>query len=347
MVAAVQIAKRQTWWSIFGALIGLLAVVWVLWRIDFERLHQVIAEAEVGFVVLVPLAIAAEQVVRGWKWRQLLHGIKPVSTIRLFGAIMAGYLANILVPLGISPIVRSWLVARLEGLQIATVLATAAIDRLIDGIVFTGFVAFALGFAVFPDPGGDIRSGLMFGGIGSLVLFALLLFALALWRKQAAGGGDGWAGRLSGRLPARMVGPIEGFLRSFVEGIVWPVELRRSVGVVIASVAIKLIALTHFLWAGLALGVLLQPPDYVFLLVFLGFLIILTRFARIPGGFLVGGVFALDLLGVAEEQGLAVVLLIHFATLATVSIIGAAALWQSGVTIADLRSIKETDDERP
>ena len=88
--------------------------------------------------------------------------------------------------------------------------------------------------------------------------------------------------------------------------------------------------------------VVLRPAEYIFLLVFLGFLIILTRLARIPGGFLVGGVFALDLLGVAEAEGLAMVLLIQFAGLLTVSSIGAFALWRDGVAIGDLRSIKES-----
>jgi hypothetical protein len=69
--------------------------------------------------------------------------------------------------------------------------------------------------------------------------------------------------------------------------------------------------------------------------------------ARIPGGFLVGGVFALDLLGVAEEQGLAMVLLVHFASLITVTSIGAFALWRNGVAIADLRAIKESGDGHP
>ena len=66
----------------------------------------------------------------------------------------------------------------------------------------------------------------------------------------------------------------------------------------LASVVIKLIALTHILWAGLAFGVVLRPADYVFLLVFLGFRIILTRFARILGGSDVA-----DVLDRAERTG--------------------------------------------
>ena len=346
LTEAAQKVRGRSWWSISGALIGALALAWVLWRVDYGRLQDIIIQANVGFLLLVPLAIAFEQLVRAWKWRQLLYGIRPIGTLRLFGAIMAGYFANILIPLGVSPIVRSWLVARLEELRMGTILATAAIDRLVDGVIFTGFVAFALGFAVFPDPGGDLRLGLIVGGIGSLVLFSLLLFALARWKKRASHS-DGWTTRLGARLPTRIAGPINGFLLSFSEGIVWPDEIWRGAGVIIASIGIKLIATTHFLWAGLAFGVVLRPAEYVFLLVFLGFLIILTRLVRIPGGFLVGGVFALDLLGVAEEQGLAMVLLVHFASLMTVSTIGAFALWRNGVAIDDLRSIKENGGGHP
>ena len=297
MIKAVDVMRSRNGWPISGALIGAFALGYVLLRVDYARLQDIIIEANLGFALLVPLAIACEQWLRAWKWRQLLHGIRPIGTLRLFGAIMAGYFANVLVPLGISPIVRSWLIARLEALAMATVLATAAIDRFIDGVTFAGFVAFALAFAVFPDPDGNIRSGLIAGGVGGFVLFALLLLFLARW-KLRSGQGDDWTVRLGARLPARIAGPVQEFLQSFAEGIVWPAEIRRGAAIIVASIGIKLIAMSHFLWAGLAFGVVLQFSDYLFLLVFLGFLVILTRFARIPGGFLVGGAFALDRLGV-------------------------------------------------
>lgn len=339
MNETVQFFRKRVWWSIGGALIGALALGWVLWRVDYDRLQDILLRADVGYLLAVPLTIAVEQLMRAWKWRQLLYGIQPMGTLRLFGAIMAGYFANFLIPLGVSPVIRSWLVARLEGLRMGTVLATAAIDRLVDGVIFAGFVALALAFAAFPDPDGNIRLGLIVGGIGSFVLFVLLLYLLAQWKRRTNHGG-GWAARLGARLPARIVAPIKGFIPSFSEGIVWPAEIWRGAGIITASMGIKLVAMTHFLWAGLAFGVVLRPDEYVFLLVFIGFLIILTRLARIPGGFIVGGVFALGLLGVPEEQGLAMVLVVHFSSLLTIAGIGAFALWRNGVAIADLRSVK-------
>ncbi|MFB3087736.1 MAG: hypothetical protein ACE10E_05415, partial [Acidiferrobacterales bacterium] len=65
-------------------------LAWVLWRIDFKRLGALVAEADAGYLLLVPLVIALEQLVRAWKWRQLLYAIRSIGTLRLFGAIMAG-----------------------------------------------------------------------------------------------------------------------------------------------------------------------------------------------------------------------------------------------------------------
>lgn len=295
-----------------------------------------LATANGVFLLLVPIAIAAEQLVRAWKWRQILHPLRAVPTLRLFGAIMVGYLGNLLIPFGVSPIVRSWLIARLEALKFSAVLASVAIDRLIDGVVFTALVAAVLAYAAFPDPRGDIRLGLVIGGIGSFALFALLLVLLARYKRDVEDAGSRIM-RLAGRLPVRVAERARALLRSFAQGIVWPNEPWRRVAVVLASVVIKLIAATHFLWAGLAFGVVLRPVEYLFLIVFLGFIVILTHFARIAGGFIMGAVFALGLFGIEAEQAVAMTLVVQVASLATVAGIGAFALWRHGFTLGDLQ----------
>ncbi len=343
-----EIAKRpgrRHWWSAAGLIIAVPALAWVLWRVDLDRFLRVIANADMVFLLLLPPVIAAEQLIRAWKWRQLLLGIRPIKTLRLFAAIMAGYFATVIVPLGVGPLVRSWLVARRESLTVAEVLATAAIDRIIDGVIFSGFVAAALVFAAAPDPDGNIRLGLMVAGGGSLVLFALVLALLARFKSGIVREGH-WLMGLIGRLPARMAGPVKRFLRAFATGILWPRSHVRGAGILLAGVAMKMAALTHFLWAGLAFGVALRPADYLFLMVFLGFLHILIHFARIPGGFVLGAIFALDLLGVPEEQALAMALTVQAASMLTVTAIGAVAFWRSGVALDDLRIERGDPGER-
>lgn len=327
----------RRWWPWLGGLVGLAALAWVLRRFDLDSFRVVLAGAGVRFLLLVLLVIAGEQLVRAWKWRQLLYPLRSVGTLHLFGAIMAGYLAGLLIPFGFGALARAWLVARREGLAMTAVLATVALDRVTDGIIFALLVPVALLLVVFPDPTGDIRAGLMWAASGSFVLFAVLLLALALYKRGTLRPG-GWFMRSIERLPARVLGPVRRVAVSFASGIVWPREFWRGFSIIAASVVMKLFAATHFLWAGLAFGAELRPVEYLFLMVFLGFVAVLGHFARIPGSFIVGAIFALGLFGVAEELALAMVLVVQAASLLSFASIGAFALWRQGVALADLRT---------
>ena len=331
-------SRWRRWWPWLGGLIGIAALAWVLRRFDFEGFRAILASADVRFLLLVPLAIAGEQLVRAWKWRQILYPLRSVGTLHLFGAIMAGYLAGLLIPFGFGALARAWLVARRESLAMTAVLATVAIDRVTDGIIFALLVPVALLIVVFPDPAGDIRAGLTWAASGSFVLFAVLLVALALYKRGTLRPG-GWFMRSIERLPARVLAPVRRVAASFAAGIVWPREFWRGLGIVLASVLIKLLAATHFLWAGLAFGAALQPAQYLFLMVFLGFVAIVGAFAKIPGSFAIGAIFALGLFGVGEEKALAMVLVVQASSLLSVASIGAFALWRQGVVLADLREV--------
>ncbi|HUF79961.1 MAG TPA: lysylphosphatidylglycerol synthase transmembrane domain-containing protein [Burkholderiales bacterium] len=337
-------AAASRWWPWIGAALGVAALAWVLRRLDLERFGADLAGADIRFILLVPLAVVAEQWVRAWKWRQLLHRIKAgVPSLHLLGAVMAGYLIGMLVPLGAGALARSWLVARREALTTSGVLATVALDRLTDGIVFALLIPVALVLVAFPDPAGDIRAGLAWAAVGSLALFALLVFALIAYRRDALREG-GYVVRLAERLPARFAGPVRRVLVSFAKGIIWPRELWRGLGIVLASAAMKLIAATHFLWAGLAFGVALAPGTYLFLMVFLGFVAVLGHWARIPGSFIVAAIFALGLFGVAEATALAMVLLVQGGSILSVAAVGALALWRQGVALADLRTAQKAHE---
>ncbi len=342
MTPAAAPSRWRRWWPWLGGFVGIAALAWVLRAFDFDRFRAIVADADGRFLLLVPVALAAEQWVRAWKWRQLLYPMRAISTLRLFGAIMAGYLAGLLIPFGFSTVARAWLVARREDLPLSAVLATVAIDRLTDGVVFALLVPVALVLVAFPDPTGDIRAGLTWGATGSFALFALLLGALALYKRGALRA-DGGPVRLLERLPVRIAGPVRRVAASFATGIVWPKQRWRGGGILAATVLIKLIAATQLLWAGLALGADLKPAQYLFLMVFLGFVVIIGHFVRIAGTFVIGGIFALGLFGVAEERALAMVLTVQAASLLTVAGIGAFSLWRQGVGLAELRTAGRSD----
>ncbi len=320
-------------WRWLGAAAGLVLLAWVLRDLDPARFLAIIAKADIWPLLLLPAATVGEQLLRAFKWRQMLYPLRPVGTWRLFGAIMAGYLANLAAPVRVSPLVRAWLIARLEALRTSTLLATVALDRLIDGIVFVAFTALALELIRFPDAGGAIREGLRWGALGSLVVFSGSIAVLVAFSWRRRNRAPARRPRLIGWLPRRWRDPVGDFVRHFIDGVVWPAEAWRGAAIVATSIAIKIVAISYFLWAGLSFGVVLTPEGYLFLMVFLGFLVILAGTLRIVGGFTAGAVFVLEGLGVEVEIALAMTLIVQAATLSTVAISGAAALWAQGMTL--------------
>jgi len=328
---------------IIGAALAVVALFWLYQDLDLKRLLSAIAAADLVWLFVLAGTILLEQFVRGWKWRQILFDLKPISSVRLFGAILAGYGVAVLIPLGVSPLVRSWLIARLEGLRWACVLMTSAVERFLDGIVFALFAAFVAMAGQLPDVEGNVRIGLAIAGGLNLVLFSVLICLLFVGRAPLSRDEariSRWIDWLAKRGGARL----EGLREAIREGIVWPREPRRQIGAVGASILMKIIAATHFLWAGLAVGIVLTVFDYLFLLVFAGFSLVLARFLRLPGGFVIGSGFALKLLGVPDEQALAMILFNHGLSIVLVVGLGLLFLWRSGLDIRQVRDAEGNVD---
>ena len=340
--------SRARIWRWAALALSILLLAWVLRDVDVVRFLRIVAKAEFWPLLILPVAIAAEQLVRAFKWRQLLQPLRMVRVWRLFGATMAGYLANMAAPVRVSPLVRAYLVARLEGLSTSTLLATISIDRLTDGLVFVGFTVLALVFAEFSDATGALWPTLMWGGVVSFVLFCVLmagLFAGRRWfeRPSAAPVLVG----LTAWLPRTWREPVSGVVQRFFAGALWPQGIGLPCLIVGSAIAIKLLAIGHFFWVGLAFGVALGLVDYLFLMVFLGFIVILTGTLRIVGGFTAGAVYVLQGLGVDVETALAMTLTIQAITVATVAATGAAALWIQGVRLSTLLGVGGHDATEP
>jgi hypothetical protein len=119
MTEALTVRRNRGRLPWVGALVGIAALVWVLRGFDLDRFREILAGADPWLVALVPVAIMGEQVVRAWKW--------PSSCPSASGTVA-----------------RSWLVARRTRLKLPAVLATVALDRLTDGVVFAALVPVAL-----------------------------------------------------------------------------------------------------------------------------------------------------------------------------------------------------------
>ncbi len=325
----------RLWFRWLGALVGLGLIAFLGWRVDWRQFVDVLQSARPEYGLAIFMAITLEQFVRAWKWRQILKALCDSRALHLFGATMAGYLANLLVPLGLSPFVRSWLVARKQSVLMSSVLATVVIDRLVDGLVFVGIVLLVVLAAVIPDSNGEIGLGLLIaaGGTAAAIVAVSLLLA-RLKRKSAEGFGSLIA--LANRLPPRFSVRARSIVLAFAKGIVWPKQHWRGIAIIGASLVVKLIAASHLFWAGLAFGVLLNPGVYLALLAILGFIVILAAMVRVPAGFAIGAVFALGLFGIDDATAFAMVTFVLAANIFAVVLFGTWGLWIHGVGLGDL-----------
>ena len=317
---------------LIGGVVALLLIFLLYGSLDFGKFLAGLRSVNPIWIAVLAVTILLEQFSNGWKWRQILHDVKPVGTLRLTGALLAGYGANVLVPLGISPLVRAWIIARLERLKMATVLTTTIIARFIDGVVFALFAGVLALMGQVPQVEGNLELGVSVAGALNIVLFGGLLWAMFKFRTLFATNGPVIC-RLFDWVAKRMGANGPKLRRALCDGVVWPRDAARRTAVFLGAIAAKLIAATHFVWAGLAVGVSLAPWDYIFLMVFSGFIMVLGRFVRIPGSFIFGAGFALQMLGVPSETALLMILFNYIMTIVLVVSIGLIVLWQSGIDI--------------
>ena len=318
---------------------------WLYRDLDARSFWAAVTKADPFWLSALAFSILLEQYLRGWKWRQILFDLKPVSSFRLFGAILAGYGAAILIPLGISPLVRSWLIARLEGLRMACVLTTSAIERFIDGIVFALIAGVVVLSGWIPHIAGDVRVGIIVAGATNLVVFSALLWVLFLGRSPL-NRDDVLISRMIDWVSTKAKGHLNGLRDAIRSGIIWPKQRLRQAGVIGAAIVMKIVATTHFLWAGLSVGVIIGVFDYLFVMVFAGFAMVIGRFIRMPGGFVLGSGFAFSQLGVADEPALAMILLNYTFTIVLMVGVGLVFFWRSGINIQSANLVGAKADDQ-
>lgn len=218
-----------------------------------------------------------------------------------------------------------------------TVLTTTIIARFIDGVIFALFAGLVAMTGQLPQIEGNMKLGLAVGGALNFALFGALLWAMYRFRDLFAEEGP-LICRLFDWIAKGFRANGEALRGALCAGVVWPRARVHRGYVIVGAVAAKLVAASHYFWAGLAVGVVLAPFDYIFLMVFAGFSLVLSRFVRVPGGFVIGSALAFDLLGVPQEQALLMILFNWMMSIILVVGFGLVVLWQSGIDIRRARA---------
>lgn len=301
----------------------------VFWNVDWEAFWSALAGADYRWLVLSLLTLGLALWLKVLRWQLLLSPMGRVSQPSVFYAISVGYLVNTILPGRLGEAARAYMIARLRQVSLVAVLATVAVDRVLDMVVLALLLALALPTADLPY--WLARSGLLLGagGLGLLVLCIILAYPAG--RRL-------FLGVLAGLPTFPFKDRVIGAARSLCLGV----EGLRGAGpllkILAVSAAVWMATVFIFYFGQLAfqIGAPVWAAVMVTAVTSLG--MVVPSSPGYIGVFHYLVVLALTPYGVEREVALGFAVVIHLAETIPLSLMGAFALWRCGLGITVWRT---------
>lgn len=132
----MRVRRRTPRWvpQVLGYTISGVCLVWVLHNYPIKELIPEIRALDWKWVALAVAFDLSVYVCHGWRWVALLRPVARLPLWRTVQSIYIGLFANEVLPLRTGEVIRCYLLAHWNELLLSVVFASAAIERLIDGL---------------------------------------------------------------------------------------------------------------------------------------------------------------------------------------------------------------------
>lgn len=162
---------------VLALLITAVSLYFAFDRIDLNSMLAVMRSANLWWIAASIIAMLFAHFSRAMRWRAMLDSLQCVGMWNSFSAVMIGYGINQVLPRG-GELARPYVLGRRESLPPSTLLATVALERVID--VISLVVALIVSIAVLPGPisnawSGTVSVSSIHDEFGSLTLSTVLL----------------------------------------------------------------------------------------------------------------------------------------------------------------------------
>jgi uncharacterized protein (TIRG00374 family) len=146
---------------------------WVLRGYPLGELLPNIRSLDWKWVTLAVITDLAVYVVHGWRWNTLLFPVARLGFWTTVQAIYIGLFANEVLPLRVGELIRCYLLAHWNNLRLSLSFASAAVERIIDGLWM--LVAFMITAGFVRALPRDLTLSVQFFG-GLLIVATAVLF---------------------------------------------------------------------------------------------------------------------------------------------------------------------------
>jgi uncharacterized protein (TIRG00374 family) len=158
-----------------GYAVSIACLAWVLKGYDLREIEEAVKDLDWGWVGICVLFDLLVYVCHGWRWIVVLSPIQRLPFWRTVQAIYIGLFANEVLPLRTGELIRCYLVAHWNHLYMSMVLASAAIERVMDGIWMVLAAVIMANFLKLP---GEIIYPVRIISVVLVLAVAVLLFII-------------------------------------------------------------------------------------------------------------------------------------------------------------------------
>jgi uncharacterized protein (TIRG00374 family) len=178
--------RRVAFYFLGASAIGLFFLWMAVRKLPYGDIGPYLAEADASRLVIWSTVFVGVYAIchyaRVVRWDYLVRPLGDVETRRVHRASAVGFTAILLLPLRLGEFVRPALLARRSELTTSSLLATAVVERVIDGLFVTGLLFLTLTTYTGDQATGFARTT---GWISAAIFIpALFVCTLALWRRQ-------------------------------------------------------------------------------------------------------------------------------------------------------------------
>lgn len=296
-----------------------LGIFWLLYKdIAIDQLKEALIQTSFFWIGISVVVSLVGYWIRAWRWKLLIEAgeKRSIRTLRVFWALMFGYLINLIVPRA-GEVARCGVLKRTDDISMGSLFGTVVVERTVDMVCMLGtiFLAFLLEREIFLDLLGSlvdlnqVRASLA-EWLPYLVTFLVVFMAFLYWLYIRF--------RSSGKfLQFRQ------FLRQFVRGIKSVSDLENPVAFWVSTFSIWIIYYAMMYLVAIAIpSTAGLDASSVLMVMVMGSIGMIVPVQGGIGTFHALVAFILLFYGIAEEEGKIFAMIVHGSQVLTILLVG-------------------------
>jgi uncharacterized protein (TIRG00374 family) len=334
MGSSVKLFKRTQWSALIGAGISVTLLFLALRNVQWAASLSALRDAEPEFLLLAELLLLVSFWLRAVRWKYLLKPLGEFASTRLFQPILIGFFSNFILPARSGELVRVVALGTNVPISKSAILASIAVERVLDGIALALFLMLGLWWVPAPPWVAAVlrTTALVFGA--ALLLLGLLAFEGQRIHRMAGhliGGSQILLGNEFLSHTAKRLGSLSS---AFLEGLRALRSGSLMGGAVLLSLVTWFASIVSYALVARALGIDLSLAVFFIFVATVNLSVFITVIPGHVGLLEFLGVSLLGLFGVSESRALVFVILLRLVTLGPL-MVGGLFFSRTGISLLE------------